>query len=219
MIPRLRLLAPFALILTSAAVAEAGQEVASVVTPVGELTKDRVRTVARRAGLHVADRPESQDACFVPGGDIEAFLRERRPEALVPGPIVDLKGLPVGEHRGIALYTVGQRSGLGLSRPSPTYVVRVVPEENTVVVGDEGDLYASHLTARDLTWIAGHSPGDSFRAEAKIRYAASPAPCSVAVAGAESVVSFDGAQRAIAPGQAIVFYDGDVVLGGGTIES
>jgi tRNA-specific 2-thiouridylase len=189
-----------------------------VLMPVGVLGKEAVRSVAGRAGLSVADRPESQDTCFVPRGDIEAFLRERAPEALVPGPIVDLGGRVLGEHRGIPLYTVGQRSGLGLSRPSPTYVVRVVPEGNSIVVGDEENLYASSLTARDLHWIAGHPPGESFRAEAKIRYAAPPAGCSVAVAGSESVVTFDDPQRAIAPGQAVVFYDGDTVLGGGTIE-
>ena len=194
------------------------RQLSRVITPVGELTKDEVRATAERGGLHVADRPESQDVCFVPRGDIETFLRGRRPDALVPGPIVDFDGSVVGEHRGVALYTVGQRSGLGLSRPRPSYVVEVLAEENTIVVGGEGDLYSTHLTARDLTWIAGRAPGGSFRGEAKIRYAAPPAACSVAVAGDEAAVTFDERQRAIAPGQAVVFYDGDIVLGGGTIE-
>jgi tRNA-specific 2-thiouridylase len=193
-------------------------QLSRALTPVGELTKGEVRSIAEEAGLHVADRPESQDVCFIPGGDIEAFLRARRADALVPGPIVDLGGAVLGEHRGVALYTVGQRSGLGLARPRPTYVVRIIAEENTVVAGDERDLYSSRLTARDLTWIADRAPGGSFRAEAKIRYASPPAACTVSLAGDEATVIFDEPERAIAPGQAVVFYDGDVVLGGGTIE-
>jgi len=192
-------------------------QLARVLMPVGGLTKEGVREIAKRAGLHVADRPESQDACFVPRGDIEAFLRERCPDAVRPGPIVDLEGTVLGRHRGIALYTVGQRSGLGLSRPAATYVVRIAAHENTIVVGGERDLYGRELRARDLNWIAGSPPGESFRATAKIRYAAEPASCTVLVVGSESVVSFDEPQRAIAPGQAVVFYEGDVVLGGGTI--
>jgi tRNA-specific 2-thiouridylase len=194
-------------------------ELAHVIMPVGEITKGEVREAAGRAGLHVADRPESQDACFVPRGDLESFLRERSPGALEPGPIVDLEGSVLGEHGGIALYTVGQRSGLGLSRPEPTYVVRIVARENTIVVGGEADLYSSRLAASGLTWVAGSPPGESFRAEAKIRYAAPPAACRVDLAGGEASVTFDEPLRAIAPGQAVVFYDGDTVLGGGTIES
>lgn len=197
----------------------AQSELSHAIMPVGEMTKDEVRAAAAQAGLHVAGRPESQDVCFVPGGDLEAFLRERRPDALEPGPIVDLDGTVLGEHGGIALYTVGQRSGLGLSRPSPAYVVRIVAEENTIVVGDEGDLYSSRLTARDLSWIAGRPPGRSFRAQAKIRYAGEPAACRVDLSEGEARVTFDEHRRAIAPGQAVVFYDGDTVLGGGTIES
>jgi tRNA-specific 2-thiouridylase len=195
------------------------RELRQALMPVGEMTKDEVRAAASRAGLHVAARRESQDVCFLPGGELEEFLRERAPGALEPGPIVDLLGTVLGRHRGVALYTVGQRSGLGLSRPEPAYVVRIVAEERTIVVGGEADLYAERLTARDLNWIAGPPPGESFRASAKIRYAAPPAACSVDLAGDEATVSFDEPQRAIAPGQAVVFYDGDTALGGGTIES
>jgi tRNA-specific 2-thiouridylase len=193
-------------------------QLSRVVTPVGELTKREVRSIARESALHVADRPESQDVCFVPGGGVEPFLRARRPEALVPGPIVDADGAVVGEHRGVGLYTVGQRSGLGLSRSRPTYVLRILAEENTIVVGDEQDLYARHLTARGLSWIAGRTPVGTFRAEAKIRYASQPAGCTVRLEGDEAAVTFDEPERAVAPGQAVVFYEGDAVLGGGTIE-
>jgi tRNA-specific 2-thiouridylase len=192
-------------------------QLSRVLMPVGELAKEDVRETAREAGLHVAERPESQDVCFLPGGDAAALLRKRCPSAVAPGPIVDLEGSVVGEHRGIALYTIGQRSGLGLSRPAPAYVVRIVPDANTLVVGGEEDLYAPGLAAGDLSWVAGRPPGARFRAVAKIRYAAPPAPCSVDLAEDEAVVSFDEPQRAVAPGQAVVFYDGDRVLGGGTI--
>jgi tRNA-specific 2-thiouridylase len=194
-----------------------GEVLERVLFPVGELTKPEVRAAARRAALPVADRGESQDVCFVPGGDMESFLRERAPEAVRPGPIVDRDGVVVGRHRGVGLYTIGQRSGLGLSRPRPTYVLAVNPETNTVVVGDEEDLHSDHLLARDAHWIPGAAPGASFRAGAKVRSTAPISPCSVEVAGDAIRVRFDAAQRAPAPGQAVVLYDGDVVLGGGTI--
>jgi tRNA-specific 2-thiouridylase len=190
-----------------------------VLMPVGGLTKEEVRDVARDAGLSVSDRPESQDVCFVPGGDVEAFFRMMRPEAMRPGPIEDVDGSVLGEHRGIALYTIGQRSGLGLARPRPTYVLRIDAARNAVIVGEEEDLYSRELTASRLSWIAGAPPAPEFRTTAKIRYAASPMPCAAAVEGDRLTLSFDEPQRAIAPGQSAVLYDGDVVLGGGTIDA
>jgi tRNA-specific 2-thiouridylase len=188
-----------------------------VVMPVGQLTKARVRELARGAGLHVAERPESQDACFVPGGDVEQFLRERAPGATKPGPILDMNGRALGEHRGIGLYTVGQRSGLGLSRSKPGYVVRIDASRNEIVVGDEEDLHSDSLVADEFNWVAGSAPCGEFRALAKIRYASPPAACTVRLHDGGARVVFDEPQRAIAPGQAVVLYDGDVVLGGGTI--
>jgi tRNA-specific 2-thiouridylase len=123
----------------------------------------------------------------------------------------------LGEHRGIARYTIGQRSGLGLARPRPAYVVRIDRPRNVVVVGDDEDLFADSLTADELSWIAGEPPAAEFRTSAKVRYAARPAPAAVEVVGDEARVSFDEPERALAPGQAVVFYDGDRVLGGGTI--
>jgi tRNA-specific 2-thiouridylase len=194
-------------------------QLARVLMPVGSLTKDEVRAAAREAGLPVADRPESQDVCFVPDGDIAGFIATRLPSALEPGPIEDLDGRVLGEHRGIARFTVGQRSGLGLARPRPTYVVRIDARRNALVVGDDDDLYSATLIADGLSWVAGESPTGEFRTRAKVRYAADPAPAAVAVDGDEARVSFDEPQRALAPGQAVVFYDGDRVLGGGTITS
>jgi tRNA-specific 2-thiouridylase len=186
--------------------------------PVGGLTKPEVRAIARASGLSVAERPESQDVCFVPGGDVESFLRQTAPDAGLPGPIEDLSGRVIGEHRGIGLYTVGQRSGLGLSRSRPTYVVSIDADRNTVVVGDDADLYSSELTASDVHWIAGGPPADAFRAEAKIRYAAEPQACSVLLSENGFRLAFDVKQRAIAPGQSVVLYDDEVVLGGGRID-
>ena len=193
------------------------RELNRVVMPVGGLSKARVRELARGEGLHVAERPESQDVCFIPDGDVERFLGERAPGAAKPGPILDGNGRTVGEHRGIGLYTVGQRSGLGLSRSRPAYVIRIDASKNAIVVGDEEDLYSASLVGRELHWIAGSPPGDEFRALGKIRYAAAPAPCTVLCSGDEARVAFDEPQRAMAPGQAVVLYDGDIVLGGGTI--
>ncbi len=195
------------------------EQLARVLMPVGGLGKEEVRARARRAGLHVAERPESQDTCFVPRGDIASFVAARLPEAVAPGPIEDLDGKVLGSHRGLALYTVGQRSGLGLARPRPTYVVRIDPGRNVLVVGEDEDLYASRLVADELSWIAGPPPAREFTAEAKIRYAAQSAPCVVRVEGNEARVTFAEPQRAIAPGQAVVLYDGRTVLGGGTIAS
>jgi tRNA-specific 2-thiouridylase len=195
------------------------EDLGRVLMPVGELSKDEVRQRARDAGLHVAERAESQDLCFVPGGDLASFLAPRVPTALRPGPIEDLSGTVVGEHAGIALYTVGQRGGLGLSRPRATYVLRIDAARNTLVVGDEDDLSARGLVADELTWIAGTPPGVAFRANAKIRYASPAAACEVELSGARARVTFDAPQRAVAPGQAVVFYDGGIVLGGGTIRA
>ncbi|MCK5596569.1 MAG: tRNA 2-thiouridine(34) synthase MnmA, partial [Candidatus Eisenbacteria sp.] len=193
------------------------KQLSHVLMPIGAMTKPEVRDAARAAGLSIAERPESQDVCFVPDGDVAAFFRLMMPEAMRPGPIEDLEGNVLGEHAGLALYTVGQRSGLGLSRPRPTYVLRIDAARNAVVVGDDEELYSSELTASDLNWIAGAPPDTEFRADAKIRYAASPCPCTAVLEGERLRLRFEEPKRAIAPGQSVVLYDGDVVLGGGVI--
>ena len=193
------------------------KQLSHVLMPIGGMTKTEVRDAARAAGLSIAERPESQDVCFVPDGDVAAFFRLMRPEAMRPGPIEDLEGNVLGEHGGLALYTVGQRSGLGLSRPRPTYVLRIDAARNAVVVGDDEELYSSELTASDLNWIAGAPPAARFRTEAKIRYAASPCSCTAVLEGERLRLRFEEPKRAIAPGQSVVLYDGDTVLGGGVI--
>jgi len=188
-----------------------------VLFPLGDLTKSEVRRIALEAGIPTTRADESADACFVPGGDVAEFLRARAPGAATPGPIVDSSGARIGTHRGYGLYTVGQRSALGLSRATPAYVVRIVPRENTVVVGEDRDLYADVLEAEDLSWVAGAPPARRFRATAKVRYAGRAEACDVALDRGRAAVRFVAPQRAVTPGQAVVFYDGDEVLGGGTI--
>ncbi|MCK4510346.1 tRNA 2-thiouridine(34) synthase MnmA [bacterium] len=194
------------------------KQLSHVLMPIGGMTKTEVRDAARAAGLSIAERPESQDVCFVPDGDVAAFFRLMMPEAMRPGPIEDVDGNVLGEHGGIALYTVGQRSGLGLSRPRPTYVLRLDAARNAIVVGDDEELYSSELTASDLNWIAGAPPAAEFRTEAKIRYGASPCPCAAELEGERLRLRFEEPKRAITPGQSVVLYDGETVLGGGVID-
>lgn len=196
-------------------------ELARAAFPVGELTKDEVRARARALGLRTADKPESMETCFVPARDVRGFVAAR-PEAagaaaLSRGPIRATDGRVLGEHGGLASFTVGQRKGLGLASREPLYVVRLEPDTNTVVVGAEGEILSSSLAAGAVTWTRGAPPGPR-RAQVRVRHRHPPAPASLTVRPDGTVeVAFDAPQRAPAPGQAAVFYDGDEVLGGGTI--
>jgi tRNA-specific 2-thiouridylase len=192
-------------------------QLGSTLFPLGDMAKDEVRRIASSEGLGAGMERESADACFVPRGDLAAFLAARAPRAVVPGPIVDASGRRVGTHKGLALYTVGQRSGLGISAAAALYVVRIVADENTIVVGEDRELHTRLLTAGALSWIAGGPPSSRFSAHAKVRYGAPKAACVATVQGDEAAVLFDAPQRAIAPGQAVVLYAGDEVLGGGVI--
>ena len=179
----------------------------------GERTKSEVKALAEALGLTAARLRESQDLCFAPGG-IPSLIADSP-----PGPILDLSGRVVGEHRGLPHYTVGQRRGLGLSSPEPLYVVALDGRTNAVIVGPESALYADELVATDLSWIAGAPPGAQFRAEVQIRYRSPATPAEVAIGGEEARVRFAHPVRAITPGQAAVFYRGEEVLGGGIIAS
>jgi len=186
--------------------------------PVGALTKDEVRAHARRLGLVTADKPESQEICFVPDDDYRGFLRRRAPEMFRPGAIVDRRGSVVGTHAGIAAYTVGQRRGLGLATGRPLYVVDLDAERNTVRVGEARDLDSDRVVAEAVNFIACEPPRTPLRVEAKIRHSHRPAAATVcALEGNRAQVVFDTPQRAASPGQSVVFYDGDVVVGGGVI--
>ena len=199
------------------------RELAKVAFPVGELTKDEVRRRARRLGLKTADKPESQEICFVPGRDYRGFVAARpeaeRAPALAEGPIREAgSGRELGRHEGLAGYTVGQRKGLGLSGGQARYVVRLEPETNTLVVGASQDALSGSLRVEGVSWTAGTPPAGPLRAQVRIRHRHQPAQAQVEPHGPRrALVRFDEPQRAAAPGQAAVFYDGETVLGGGTI--
>jgi tRNA-specific 2-thiouridylase len=186
--------------------------------PVGHLTKDEVREHARRLGLVTADKPESQEICFIPDDDYRGFLRRRDPSAFRPGRIVDVAGVERGRHAGIANFTVGQRRGLGLSGAAAKYVVDLDPATDTVVVGDAADLERQTLVATDVNVISGERPQAPIRVEARIRHRHEPAPATVRMLETgDAEVTFDAPQRAITPGQSVVWYQGDLVVGGGVI--
>jgi tRNA-specific 2-thiouridylase len=193
-------------------------KLAHTLFPIGAYTKLRVREMARQRNLPVAERDESQDLCFVSDGDYRRFLSERTPWAIRPGPIRDSSGRVLGQHRGLAHYTVGQRKGLGISSPKPLYVLALDTSDNALLVGTAAELGRKVCLARRINWVAGEPPARAFAATAKIRYKAADAPVAVTILdGGDAWVEFDRPLRDITPGQAIVFYRGEVVLGGGTI--
>ena len=185
--------------------------------PVGELTKTEVRAHARELGLPVAEKPDSHEICFVPDGDYAAFVERRRPD-LEPGTITDAEGRTLGQHEGIHHFTVGQRKGLGLAAGQPMYVLAVRPDERRVVVGPAAALASRVMAAAEVSWIAGQPPSGPVEGEVQIRHRHQAARALITPrANDTATVEFSEPQRAVAPGQAAVFYDGDVVLGGGWI--
>lgn len=195
------------------------EKLARALFPVGDYPKAEVRALARQFDLPTAERADSQDLCFLAGEDYRAFLRRNAPADLArTGRIVDREGRVLGEHQGLAYYTIGQRKGLGLSSAVPLYVLEKDVAANTLVVGVEGELGRSELLAEQVNWMDGAPPAGPFRAEVKTRYTAKESEAEVEPLGAASVqVRFDHPQRDITPGQAAVFYDGDRLLGGGLI--
>jgi tRNA-specific 2-thiouridylase len=195
-------------------------QLARAVFPVGELTKADVRRIATERGLPTADKPESQEICFVPDDDYAGFVERHSPADDRGGPIVAEDGRALGQHAGVHRYTVGQRRGLGLTSSRPLYVLAVRPEARTVVVGDADRLASPGLIAGDVNWVSIPPPAADIRATVKIRYRAADAAASLRpLAGGRVEVRFDEPQRAVTPGQAAVFYRDDVCLGGGWIES
>lgn len=186
--------------------------------PLGELPdKAQVRALAREHALPTAARPDSQDLCFMAGGDYRELLARLRPDTLAPGPIVNEAGETLGQHQGLARYTVGQREGLGIAAGERLYVLRLDIARNALVVGTAARLEHATCALEDVTFIAGGPPALRFTAEARIRYHAPPTPVNVQVEGTRARVTFEQPQRGIAPGQSVVFYAGDEVLGGGII--
>jgi tRNA-specific 2-thiouridylase len=195
------------------------EELARLLLPLGEYTKEEVRSLARKMRLPVAEKAESQELCFVPEAGYGRFLRDYRGLKPQPGPILDLAGNTLGEHKGLPYYTIGQRRGLGIAAPEPLYVLRIDLERNALVVGWASDLRREGLLARDTTYVTGEAPLGPMEVTAKIRYKAEEAEALLnPLEGGRAKLSFLDPQRGVAPGQGVVFYQGEVVIGGGIIE-
>jgi len=186
-----------------------------ILFPLGDLSKDEVRNKAKKAGLKTAHRTESQDICFVPEGKYDQVFSDRGIVS-TPGDILDTRGNILGRHKGIIHYTIGQRGGLGISAKTPLYVLSLDAQKNRIVVGQKEDLFSSGLIAGDLNLLSDMFSG---QIEAKIRYQKKPAPCRVEKKGEKLKVIFEEPQEAITPGQSVVFYNGEQVIGGGLIEN
>ena len=194
-------------------------QLAHLLLPVGEYDKPSIRRSARQAGLINADKSDSQDICFVPDGDYTRFLQEYGGVKMIPGDFVDRAGHVLGRHKGLPCYTTGQRKGLGVSAGKHVYVLRKNAQDNTILLGDNEELFTSVLTADRVNWISGETPASPLRVTAKTRYSQTEAAATVnPLPDGRIRLAFDVPQRAITAGQAVVLYDGEQVLGGGTIE-
>jgi len=197
-----------------------GRELTRARFPLGRLTKPEVRRLAAEAGLPVAEKPDSQEICFVPSGDYRDLVRRQRPDAFARGEIVDSEGRALGTHEGVASFTVGQRKGLGIASSEPLYVLRLEPDARRVIVGPRAELGVDECSLRDVTWTAGAAPALPLDVDVCLRYRAAPVPATVAPTGdATARVRFARKAWPLTPGQAAVFYEGDAVVGGGTIRS
>lgn len=186
--------------------------------PIGHLTKKEVRAIAGEKKIPIIRRPESQDICFIPDNNYAEFLKDFIPQASQPGPILDERGNILGNHRGIMNYTIGQRRGLGIAASEPRYVIAIEPKNNAIIVGRRENALGDELVAADINWVSIDRPTEPITAKAKIRYRHPEADVIITPVDKDSVyVKFKEPQLAITPGQAIVFYDGDKVLGGATI--
>jgi tRNA-specific 2-thiouridylase len=192
--------------------------------PLGEMHKEEVRGIAREANLYTADKQESQEICFVPDGKYSEFIDRyldhtgRADDKPAGGDVVTAAGETVGTHTGIHRYTVGQRRGLGISNETPLYVTQIDGLRNRIVVGGEADLESSAFIAKGVNWVAFDKPSEAVRAAVKVRYRHEPSLATIhSLPGGRAKIVFDTPQRAITPGQATIFYDGDEVVGGGWI--
>ena len=194
------------------------EHLAHTMFPLGNMRKTEVRAIADKNEFINADKPDSQDVCFVPNGDYASVIELHTGKKADPGNFVDKQGNLLGRHKGVIHYTVGQRKGLGISSPEPLYVCDIRPQDGTVVLGRNDDLFSRETDVTDFNWISGSVPKGEFRCKAKVRYRQVEQWATVIPTGADTVhITFDESQRAITPGQAAVLYDGDVVLGGGTV--
>lgn len=193
-------------------------QLSHTVLPLGELSKSEVREIADSNNLVTARKSDSQDICFIPEGKYAEFIEDYLGKTYPEGDFVDIDGNVWGTHKGLIRYTIGQRKGLGLALPKPMYVCNLCPENNTVILGDNADLFKSDLTASKINFITCDTLRSPIKCEAKVRYSQSAQPATVWQTAEDEIrVEFDAPQRAITPGQAVVLYDGDTVIGGGTI--
>ena len=193
-------------------------QLAHTLFPLGGMEKKETREIAERQGFLNANKPDSQDICFVPDGDYAKVIEDYTGTTSEPGDYVDLEGKVIGRHKGIIHYTIGQHKKLGQSFGEPKYVCRIDAKNNRVVLGRNEDVFSREVLAEDFNWISGETPKEPVRCTAKIRYRKKDEDCTAEVQPDGSVLlTFDEPQRAVTPGQAAVLYDGDIVLGGGTI--
>ncbi len=194
------------------------EQLAHTLFPLGDLTKAEIRKLAEGMKLPCANKPDSQDICFVPDGDYAGFLERRKGAAYPKGHFIDENSTVLGQHQGIIRYTIGQRKGLGIALGVPAFVLRKNAPENTVTLGSEDKLFSRRIVADRLNWIACEKPQDGLSVTAKTRYTQKESEATLhLLEGGRLLAEFKEPQRAAAPGQAMVFYDGDVVVGGGTI--
>jgi tRNA-specific 2-thiouridylase len=194
------------------------EKLAKALFPVGDYPKLEIRAIAEKHGLSTATRKDSQDLCFLAGEDYRNFLQRNAAEMLRPGEIVTSEGRSMGQHNGLANYTIGQRKGLGIASRVPLYVLGKNAGSNTLIVGTQEELGSRELIARDVNWLSGAPPNGPFRAEVKIRYTAKEAEALVTPLKEDQVqVQFEAPQRDITAGQAAVFFNGDLMIGGGII--
>lgn len=195
------------------------EQLSHTLFPLGGYLKSKVREMAAGYGLAVADKPDSQEICFIPDDDYKRFLREETDMEAKPGPILDLDGNCLGMHQGLFNYTVGQRKGLGIAVGRPVFVIRLDPQNNALIVGDDRDVFSRGLVSDDVNLILVDSLDGPMRVDAKIRYHAREVPATLSPLGDSRVrIDFDAPERAVTPGQSVVFYRGDDVVGGGIIQ-
>ncbi len=194
-------------------------QLAHTMFPLGGMRKTQVRAIAEQNDFINADKPDSQDICFVPDGDYAGVIELQTGEKTSEGNFVDKQGNILGRHKGVIHYTIGQRKGLGISFSEPLYVCEICPESGNVVLGRNDDLLSREVFVSDFNWISGLVPESEFRCKVKIRYRQSEKSATVTPVGEKNVkILFDEPQRAVTPGQSAVLYDNDIVLGGGTIK-
>lgn len=188
--------------------------------PCGEYKKDRIREIAKELGLRVYNKKDSVEICFIPDNDHGAYIKKQVPNKIREGNFVDKKGNILGKHKGIVYYTIGQRKGLGIALGTPMFVIDINPLRNEVVLGSEEDIFKTNLVANDMNFIPFDTLEEPMRVEAKIRYSAKPSKAVIyPYVDGKVRVEFENKQRAITKGQSVVFYQGNMLLGGGLIET